>query len=1434
MTPGGSDPAALGDFLPPVRDWFAGALGAPTPPQERAWPVLGSGAHCLVVAPTGSGKTLTAFLWALDRIWREAAGGREFARTDVLYVSPLKALNEDVRRNLRVPLEGIRALAPDLVEIGVGVRSGDTAAAERQRMLRRPPTILITTPESLYLLLTTAQGRRSLAAVRTVVVDEVHAVCGDKRGVHLALSLERLAALVRAGGSPDPQRIGLSATVAPLESAAAFLGGADRRVEVVDASAGRSLRLEVRGSDYSEAASVWDEVTAALLDDIGTHTSTLVFVNNRRQAEQLVARLNDEAASKWEAEAADLEPARAHHGSVSKELRRDLEERLKAGELACLVATGTLELGIDMGAIDLVCQVESPKSVARGLQRVGRSGHLVGATSEGHVYPLHRADLAEAAACAREMQAGAIESTTTPANCLDVLAQQLVAEVVARGEDGVTSDDLFALVRRASPYRALTRAAYDGVVGMLAGDTADPDLAAARPRIVWDRSAGRLVARPGARQVAVTSGGTIPDRGLYPVILVGANVRLGELDEEFVFESKPGDVFALGTSLWRISEIGRDRVSVVEAPGAAPRMPFWRGEGLGRPRSLGDALGRLLGEIEARCAAGDEAGALRLCRQECHLDGSAASSLVTWVAEQAQDAAVPTERRVVVEAFPDEIGDWRIVVHCLRGARVNRALGLCLAARLRDHLGADLEWSHGDDGIVFRFPDLGGEPPRDLLRLVAADDVEELLIRELAGTALFAGRFRENAARALLLPRNRPGRRTPLWLQRLRAADLLAVARRDPDHPVVVETFRECLEEALDVEGAAGLLRDASVGTVDVVAAETVAPSPFAAGMMWRFVFEYLYDGDTPKAEARAAALGVNRELLTGLLGRSVLRDLLEPEAVEEVTARLQRTAEGWRARDPEEVADLLRRFGDLTGGELAARSAVDVDVALATLGVRVREVQGCWVVADEAEEFVAVLAGQASVRRWLRRAVLGAGIVTAADLAVRYGLPADAVTEELAALAAEGVIVRGEFSPGGRVGEEEWVAAETLARMHRRSLSLLRARTRPVDGAAYARFLLRRHGLDGGPRPTGLEGLDAALVGLEGAPLHVDGLERGTLARRVDGYDPAHLDTLVAAGRWRWRALGGGRVVFVRPEHESSIAVAPLSDAPVSEGADAEVLAFLTRGGGWRTDELARALDADPDEVAASLGRLLWAGQVTNDSLAPLRARRADGPGTALPARPAARRRARARLPRGASVVAGRWSAVAVADPGAGGSAAAEAVAALLLHRHGVACRDTHALGVWAPGWPEVAAALASMEARGEVRRGYFVEGLAGVQYAEAWTVDALRAPDGGEAPRPVVLAAADPAQPWGDPLESHGVRRRAGARVVLEGGAPVLAHEGSRVTPLSGRPPEAFVAALAALREDAHTEIEAWDRDPVTASAIAGVLSDARWRRTPKGFRS
>ncbi len=1436
----------LSQFLPAVSGWFRDTLGVPTAAQERAWPLIAAGRHLLVSAPTGSGKTLAAFLWALDRLFRDGGSGDDRAGVDVLYVSPLKALNYDIERNLALPLEGIREREPGLDDVDVGVRTGDTPQAERRRLVRRPPRILITTPESLYLLLTSRSSRPTLAGVRTVIVDEIHAVCATKRGTHLALSLERLADLC---GGADPQRIGLSATVRPLGRVAAFLGGVGRDVEVVDEGSRRPMQITVAGTAAAEDGSVWPRLTESLLADVAGHRTTLMFVNSRRAAERLVGRLNDAAAGTEPTErlAADVstdvaegeggrvlpaagaapqsgEPAaraapqsgeyRAHHGSVAHPVRTELEEALAGGRLRTLVATGTLELGIDIGSVDLVCQVESPKTVARGIQRVGRSGHRVEATSVGRLYPVHRGDLVESAALARGMVDGDIEEVRIPSNCLDVLAQQIVAEVAARD---VTGDALFDLCRRADPFRGLQRAAFDAVVGLLAGETVDPDLPGVTPRVVADRATGMLRARPGAARVAVTSGGTIPDRGLYPVRLAGSGVRLGELDEEFVFESKPGDVFVLGSSAWRITDIGRDRVEVVEAPGTLARMPFWHGEGLGRPASVGRRVGALLREAEA--ALDDDAGLASLA-SACRLDAVAGDELTDHLRRQRGAAAVPTDRRIVVESYADEVGDWRVVLHSVAGGRVNFAWGLVLAARLRDELGFGVEWVHGDDGVMIRLP---GDvtPPADVASLVAAGDVEEAVLDELAGSTLFAAHFRENAARALLLPRNRPGRRTPLWLQRLRAADLLAWAGRDPDFPIVVETFRECLDDVLEVPALRRLLEGIEAGEVEVVPVATAGPSPFAQSFLYSFTEAFLYSGDVARAEARATALGVNRELLAGLVGDGTLRDLLERSAVEEVVGQVTRTARGWRARDEEEVLDLLHRFGDLALVEVDARSDVDAAEALARLGERVREVGDRWVAAEEAADFEAVLAGAADPGPWLRRAALGRGPFTAADLAARYGRDVGDVTRALEDLAGGGLLERGGFLPGGE--GEEWVASAVLTRMHRRSLALLRRQASAVDGAAYARFLVGRHT---GRVSSGRAGLERALALLEGCPLHAGLVESDVLPRRVDGYDPFLLDGVLAAGEWSWLGLGGARVAFVRPERAGLVSTA--ADSALSETA-AGVNAFLARGGGWRSDDLAVALDMDLAGVEAALAELLWAGLATNDSFGPARHRPRGQAASATPKR----RRGRPEPPSAPGPPA-RWSAVrrvdVVGTPGAG-----HVVAGILLERHGVVAYESWAAESWAPSWADVRGALGAMEARGDVRRGYFVEGLSGVQYARATTVETLRrAGERAGDPTPEVLAAADPANPWGLVFPGAGVRRSAGALVVLEAGVAVLTCEGSRVTPLSERPLEAFAPALAALgaaRGRRRLIMERWARRPAVLAAAA--FTAAGWRRTPKGFR-
>ncbi len=1456
MNPG-HDP--LADFLPQVSAWFRASLGEPTPPQVEAWPLIRAGANTLVTAPTGSGKTLAAFLAAIDRLLAEERGVG--AGVDVVYVSPLKALNADIDRNLQRPIDGIARLDDNLASIGVAVRSGDTPSSQRQKMNRYPPDILITTPESLYLMLTARRSRPMFRSVRTVIVDEIHAIYGSKRGTHLALSLERLSKIAEV----DPQRIGLSATVNPVGDVARFLGGSNRQVEIVEAASQREMSLAVVGAHFSDGESVWDEVVANLVRDVRSHKSTLIFVNNRSSAEKLVGRLNDAVAAEHvetdgssetdggsvatdggSAEMADAF-ARAHHGSVSHDVRARLEEDLKSGNLRCLVATGTLELGIDMGAIDLVCQVESPKSVARGLQRVGRSGHLVGERSAGRIYPLYRTDVVEAAALAEAMFAGDIEAVSAPRNCLDVLAQQIVAEVAANDCD---VDALYSLVRRAAPYRDLSRNSYDAVVSMLAGETRDPDLVTSKPRIVWDRSTSTLRTRPGSGQLAATSGGTIPDRGLFPVRLAGADIRLGELDEEFVFESKPGDVFALGSSLWRIAEIGRDRVIVTAAPGSVPRMPFWRGEGLGRPVSLGRSLGRMLADVES--GLNSKAALRERLRSKSRLDEVAADALIALVDQQATECAVPTDTKIVVEAFNDEVGDWRIVVHSIFGRRVNMGWSMALRARIRDRLGFDVESVHSDDGIVLRFPGLADAPSAAILDLVTAPRVDDIVIGELAGSSLFASRFRENSQRALLLPRNRPGTRTPLWLQRLRAADLMAVAERDADFPVIVETYRECLEDVLDLPTLRDILSRIARNEIEVRVENTSVPSPFAAAMLWRFAFDYIYQSDAPKVERRAVAVTMNRELLVELLGSSAMRDVLDAGAVADVTGQHCRTADGWRARNPEELLDLVRRAGDLTTAEIDQRYVGDAAEALAELAGQVATVAGRSVVADQAGEFELVMSGStsnAAIQAWLRRSALSRGIFGADELSDRYGLTRSAVVDVLAALADSGILVRGEFAPGGR--GEEWVGADLLSRMHRRTLSMLRARSRPVDEATYTRFLARRHYLDDRmSRPSGADGVDAVLDGLEGAPLHAEVVESEILARRVDGYRPEVLDGVLASGEWVWLAVGGRRITFVRPDSIHLVDRRHRDPAEPIDGVerldediavDCGVFEFLKRGGGWRASELSEATELGEATVRRSLDRLVWASLVTNDSFLPLR--RPDSTSTREPSvsrRLSRRRRAR---PSGRHGVPpflrreSRWSAISDREDT---QSDAHFVAEILLSRYGIVAREMWAAERWAPPWTAVRAAFDRMEATGDVRRGYFVSGLSGVQFARSEVVDEIRDLSDDETNTQLVVAATDPANPYGPLFESHGVRRASGAHVVLEGGAPVLTQHGNRVMPLSDRPAAAYEVSLSMLNRwlatrvgrAARIQVDAWGSSSVLESPMVQTFKDAGWRQTPRGF--
>src|SRR5438067_7607360 len=1282
-------------FRPETRAWFERNFAAPTPAQDKGWPAIAGGGHVLIQAPTGSGKTLAAFLSAIDRLTPAAGQGLR-----LLYVSPLKALNYDVERNLRGPLAGLRS------ELRVAVRTGDTPQKERAAMLREPPDILITTPESLFLLLT-SRARELLRSVDTLILDEVHAVAGTKRGAHLALSVERLEELA----AQPPQRIGLSATQRPLEEIGRFVAGG-RAIELVDAGVAKELDLEVvvpvedmrepgdsREEGY-EPRSIWPSIYPALVELVRAHRSTIVFVNNRRLAERLALRLNELAAAGAEGALANQtsEIARAHHGSLSREQRTQIEEDLKAGRIPCLVATSSLELGIDMGAVDLVIQVESPKSVARGLQRIGRAGHSLGEVSRGRIFPKFRADLLESAVVAQRMRAGLIEETQIPRNPLDVLAQHIVAICA---DEEVEVGDLHELVRRAYPFADLSRAQLENVLDMLAGRYPSDEFAELRPRIIWDRTAGVLRGRPGARRLAVTNAGTIPDRGLFGVFIVGVEPpsRVGELDEEMVYEARAGQVIVLGASSWRIEEIGRDRVLVSPAPGVPGAVPFWKGEGVGRPYELGEAIGKFARELLSAAEP-----------KVPDLDERAERNLVTFLREQERaTGALPSDRTVVVERFRDEIGDWRLCILTPFGARVHAPWALALAARVRESLGLDANAIWSDDGIAIHLPDADAAPPSDLV-LIDPEEIEDLVVNEVGDSALFGARFRENAARALLIPRRRPDQRTPLWQQRLKAQSLLQVARRYGSFPVVLETYRECLQDVFDLPGLRALLTAIQTRRLDLVEVETGSASPFSSSLLFDYVATYMYEDDTPPAERRAQALSLDRDLLRELLGQEELRDLLDPKAVEDVERQLRGAP-----RSPDELHDQLRVRGDLRSGEydealaealLGERRAVKVRLAgeerliAAEDAGRYRDALGVMPPSGLPDAFLE--GGADSLRGLVLRYAKGRGPFTTAAAGEHFGRD---VADVLTALEQEELLVRGELRPGG--SEREWCDPDVLRRLRRASLAALRKEVEPVEQQALARFLPSWHGI--GRRAT----LREALVPLQALALPVPLWEGEVLPRRVHGYRPEQLDALCATGEVVWIGAGTDRVALYFREDAAALGRVALAPRPEGEAHD-RIRAAFSHGALFWFDLLDETGLTD-DEALPALWDLVWAGEVTNDAWTPLRAGRRYG--VPKPQR-RPRRFSRARST-AVTATQGRWSRTErlFAEP-----AERRALAELLLERHGVVTRDAVRAEGIPGGYGAVYGELRALETLGLCRRGYFVEGLGGAQFALGGAVERLR----------------------------------------------------------------------------------------------------------------
>ena len=1542
----------LDRFGPATQDWFRGAFSAPTNAQKGAWESVSSGRNALVVAPTGSGKTLSAFLFAIDRIFREknpevpdaepprrgkkATPKAPVTNTRVLYISPLKALGVDVERNLRSPLVGIgqsaRRLGIQVPGVTVGVRSGDTSSSDRRKLVSDPPDILITTPESLYLMLT-SQAAETLRGVHTVIIDEVHAVAATKRGAHLAVSLERLDALLEK----PAQRIGLSATVRPIDEVARFLGGA-QPVDIVAPKATKAFDLSVvvpiedmlnpppppgspapdeaaDGEWFSErpestemAGSVWPHVEEAIVDRILERRSTIVFSNSRRLAERLTGRLNEIYAERvgidvpeptvpaaMMAQAGSTAGvsailAKAHHGSVSKEQRAQVEDELKSGALRCVVATSSLELGIDMGAVDLVIQVEAPPSAASGLQRVGRAGHQVGEVSRAALFPKHRSDVLHTAVVTERMLAGRIEAISVPQNPLDILAQQTVA---ASALGSIDVEEWFETVKRSAPFRSLPRSAYEATLDLLAGRYPSDEFAELRPRLVWDRDAGTLTGRPGAQRVAVTSGGTIPDRGLFGVFVAGEsqNARVGELDEEMVYESRVNDVFTLGTTSWRIVEITHDRVNVLPAFGQPGKLPFWHGDGIGRPAELGEALGKF-----SRDLAGAEQAKAEERLRESGLDDNAITNLLSYLAEQREaTGSLPTDRTLTVERSRDEVGDWRIILHSPYGMQVHSPWALAVNARIRERLGVEGAAVASDDGIIARVPDAAAEPPGADLFVFEPEELEQIVTDEVGGSALFASRFRECAARALLLPRLNPNRRSPLWQQRQRSAQLLEVAKRHPAFPIILETLREVLQDVYDLPALLRVTRQIGERRIRLVEITTSQPSPYARDLLFGYVGAFMYEGDSPLAERRAAALSVDPALLSELLGKVEMRELLDPEVIAQFEREAQRLDPDRRARGVEGVADLLRILGPLDAVEVAARLDAESDA-------RAEAEQHLATLVDDRRAIRVTIGGVSRVAgiedagrlRDALGAALPVGIPNAflepladplGDLVARYArthapFTTDAVAERLGVgiavarltlqrLESQGRLASGFFLPdpstgsgsggGSRGDDTEWCDVEVLRRLRMRSLAAIRGSVEPVPPAAYARFLPMWQHLG---RPLeGIDGVLAVIEQLAGVPIPASAWESLVLPSRVRDYSPAFLDELTATGEVVWSGHG------TLPGRDGWIALHPAEaapftlqdpddpDDPAPDSLEARILAALDGGGAYFAAQLKQLAGAENEQsVNDALWALTWAGRVTNDTFAPVRTLLSGGGQSHR----VARRAPRARMYRGSAMpratsaprppsLGGRWSLLPEREQDA--AARATATASLLLDRYGVVTRGAVQSEGVPGGFAQVYRILAGFEEAGHCRRGYVIEKLGAAQFAASATVDRLREFAAVADPPPlraVTLAATDPANPYGAALGwpaiegvTHRPGRKAGGLVVIVDGELTLYLERGGRTALAFTDDEARLAAAATdLAETAKRRrletltIEQVNGEFVYGTAVGRALRAAGFVESPKGL--
>jgi ATP-dependent helicase Lhr and Lhr-like helicase len=1447
--------SALDRFSPITSAWFRRTFDAPTPAQEQGWNAIASGEHTLVLAPTGSGKTLAAFLWALDRLHANPVVDSAKPRgVRVLYVSPLKALIYDVERNLRAPLVGIAReaarLGQPVPDVSVASRTGDTPAAERRALVKTPPDILVTTPESLYLLLT-SQARSILTTVEAIVIDEIHALAPTKRGAHMALSLERLEGLIAKGGGNAPQRIGLSATQRPLEEVARFLGGREkdaatgqwraRPVAIVDTGVRKTLDLQIvvpvedmgqlgkpvlgadgepilngaAAGDPEARSSIWPAIYPQLLELIRTHTSTLIFVNSRRLSERLAARLNELAGE---------ELVRSHHGSIAREQRLEIEELLKAGKLPALVATSSLELGIDMGAIDLVIQVEAPTSVASGLQRVGRAGHQVGEPSKGRIFPKFRHDLLSAAVVTRRMFEGLVEETRVPRNPIDVLCQQIVADVVSFDE-GTSVEALTTMARGAYPFADISDEVMGGLLDLLSGRYPSDEFAELRPRVTWDRITGVVTPRPGARLLAVTSGGTIPDRGLYSVT-TPEGTKVGELDEEMVFESRVGETFLLGATTWRIEDITPDRVIVTPAPGVPGKMPFWHGDKLGRPYELGRAIGEFVRTVDK---LDDET-----LQTAYALDPLSIQNLRAYIAEESEatGSALPTDRQIVIQRFRDELGDWQLCLLSPFGAQVHAPWAMAIEARIRDRMGMDARAIWSDDGIIVRLPEADDAPPADYA-LIDPDELDDLLMGEVGNSALFAARFRENAARALLLPRRKPGSRTPLWRQRQKSADLLKVASRYGSFPILLETYRECLRDSFDVPSLTALLSDIRSRKIRVVSLDMAHPSPFASSLAFGYIANFMYDGDAPLAERRAAALALDRDMLAELLGAEELRELLDARAIAAVEDELQCIDPRRHAKTVDAVHDLLRRLGDLSLAELGARCVGGETLAVSATATLTKERRVALVrVANEDRFIAAEDAGRyrealgshvppglpAAFLEWtagdpadptdpagalsslMLRYARTHGPFTTEDVAMRFGVGVDLTEKCLMRRGDGGTLLHGEFRPDGN--GKEWCDADVLRSLRQRSLAALRKEIEPTSTEALARFLPDWHGVGSAVISGGVDRLFEIIGQLQGYALPLSTLERDIFPARLPRYSPRLLDELLTSGEVVWIGSGSlgrddGKVLLYLRETAALLAPPAVDSTSPNRPSEAEH-ERLREVLGERGACFFRELQGRNDLATIdAIWDLVWAGEVTNDSFNALRAlvptKRGGGRTTSAATKRAGRPRLSSLSALGPPKAQGRWSLVSrelrldrtlqgvdelskkerMASARSDATSRQHAIAVMLLERHGVLTREAIKGEGIVGGFAGLYPVLKALEEAGRVRRGYFVTGLGGAQFAVPGAVDRLRAlREPPSKPEVIALAAVDPANAFGHalPWPVKGPQRAAGAYVLFVDGMPSL----------------------------------------------------------------